>query len=110
MTEPAAGPGMRETVLTIEGMTCAACAARVEKKLNGLPARELVTAVESARSRLSERKQDVAMLESIAQREAVSAAKKKLAEELVRKRDDNKAAFTSHMDELVRRAQSAVAT
>jgi Cu+-exporting ATPase len=61
---------MRETVLTIEGMTCAACAARVEKKLNGLqgvsaavnyatatarvtapaglPARELVTAVERA--------------------------------------------------------------
>ena len=36
MTEPAAGPGMRETVLTIEGMTCAACAARVKKKLNGL--------------------------------------------------------------------------
>ena len=36
MTEPAAGPGMRETVLTIEGMTCAACAARVQKKLNGL--------------------------------------------------------------------------
>ena len=36
MTETAAGPGMRETVLTIEGMTCAACAARVEKKLNGL--------------------------------------------------------------------------
>ena len=36
MTEPAAGPGMRETVLTIEGMTCAACAARVQKKLTGL--------------------------------------------------------------------------
>ena len=36
MTEPAAGPGMRETALTIEGMTCAACAARVQKKLNGL--------------------------------------------------------------------------
>ncbi|MGC2007383.1 heavy metal translocating P-type ATPase, partial [Trebonia sp.] len=70
MTEPAAGPGMRETVLTIEGMTCAACAARVQKKLNGLqgvsaavnyatgtarvttpaglPARELVAAVERA--------------------------------------------------------------
>jgi cation-transporting P-type ATPase A/B/Cu+-exporting ATPase len=61
---------MRETVLTIEGMTCAACAARVRKKLNGLrgvsaavnyatgtarvttpaglPARELVAAVERA--------------------------------------------------------------
>ena len=70
MTEPAAGPGMRETALTIEGMTCAACAARVQKKLNGLqgvsaavnyatgtarvttpaglPARELVAAVERA--------------------------------------------------------------
>jgi len=70
VTETAAGPGMRETVLTIEGMTCAACAARVEKRLNGLqgvsaavnyatatarvaapaglPARELVTAVEQA--------------------------------------------------------------
>ena len=70
MTEPAAGPGMRETVLTIEGMTCAACAARVQKKLNGLqgasaavnyatatarvtapaglPAGELVAAVEQA--------------------------------------------------------------
>ena len=70
MTEPAAGPGMRETVLTIEGMTCAACAARVQKKLNGLqgvsaavnyatgtarvtapaglPARELAAAVERA--------------------------------------------------------------
>ena len=36
VTEPAAGPGTRETVLTIEGMTCAACAARVQKKLNGL--------------------------------------------------------------------------
>jgi cation transport ATPase len=70
VTETAAGPGMRETVLTIEGMTCAACAARVEKKLNGLQgvsvavnyatatarvavpaevtARELVTAVEQA--------------------------------------------------------------
>ena len=70
MTEPAAGPGMRETVLTIEGMTCAACAARVQKKLNGLqgvsaavnyatatarvtapaglPAGELVAAVERA--------------------------------------------------------------
>jgi Cu+-exporting ATPase len=70
VTEPAAGPGMRETVLTIEGMTCAACAARVQKKLNGLqgvsaavnyatatarvtapaglPARELVAAVERA--------------------------------------------------------------
>jgi cation transport ATPase len=33
VTEPAAGPGTRETVLTIDGMTCAACAARVEKKL-----------------------------------------------------------------------------
>src|SRR5580700_6667036 len=61
---------MRETVLTIEGMTCAACAARVQKKLNGLqgvsaavnyatgtarvtapaglPARELDAAVERA--------------------------------------------------------------
>jgi cation transport ATPase len=61
---------MRETVLTIEGMTCAACAARVQKRLNGLhgvsaavnyatgtarvttpadlPARELVAAVERA--------------------------------------------------------------
>jgi len=70
VTEPAAGPGMRETVLTIEGMTCAACAARVQKRLNGLhgvsaavnyatgtarvttradlPARELVAAVERA--------------------------------------------------------------
>ncbi|MGB6572632.1 MAG: heavy metal translocating P-type ATPase [Trebonia sp.] len=70
MTEPAAGPGIRETVLTIEGMTCAACAARVQKKLNGLqgvsaavnyatgtarvttpaglPAQELVAAVERA--------------------------------------------------------------
>ena len=70
MTEPAAGPGTRETVLTIDGMTCAACAARVQKKLNGLqsvsaavnyatgtarvstpaglPARELVAAVERA--------------------------------------------------------------
>jgi P-type Cu+ transporter len=69
-TEPAAGPGTRETVLVIEGMTCAACAARVEKKLNGLqgvsaavnyatatarvsapaglPARELVTVIERA--------------------------------------------------------------
>ena len=37
MTEPATGAGLRETVLTIDGMTCAACAARVEKKLNGLP-------------------------------------------------------------------------
>jgi Cu+-exporting ATPase len=66
VTEPAAGPGMRETVLTIEGMTCA----RVQKKLNGLqgvsaavnyatgtarvtapaglPARELAAAVERA--------------------------------------------------------------
>jgi P-type Cu+ transporter len=70
VTEPAAGPGMRETVLTIEGMTCAACAARVQKKLDGLqgvsaavnyatatarvtapaglPAGELVAAVERA--------------------------------------------------------------
>jgi Cu+-exporting ATPase len=68
--EPAAEAGPRETVLTIEGMTCAACAARVEKKLNGLrgvsatvnyatatarvtapadvPARKLVAAVELA--------------------------------------------------------------
>jgi Cu+-exporting ATPase len=34
---PAAGDESRETVLAIDGMTCAACAARVEKKLNGLP-------------------------------------------------------------------------
>jgi P-type Cu+ transporter len=69
--EPAAaGAGTRETVLSIEGMTCAACAARVEKKLSGLrgvsaavnyatgtarvtapaglPAGELVAAVERA--------------------------------------------------------------
>jgi Cu+-exporting ATPase len=62
--------GMREIELSIEGMTCAACAARVEKKLNrlpdvsaavnyatatarvtvpaGLPVRELTAAVEQA--------------------------------------------------------------
>ena len=34
---PGAGDEPRETVLAIDGMTCAACAARVEKKLNGLP-------------------------------------------------------------------------
>jgi len=67
---PDADPGAREIVLTIEGMTCAACAARVEKKLNrlegvsaavnyatgiarvtapaGLPAGELTAAVERA--------------------------------------------------------------
>ena len=34
--QPAAVPGRREVELLIEGMTCAACAARVTKKLNGL--------------------------------------------------------------------------
>jgi P-type Cu+ transporter len=34
---PGAGGEPRETVLAIDGMTCAACAARVEKKLNRLP-------------------------------------------------------------------------
>ena len=29
-------PGMREVELSIRGMTCAACAARVQKKLSGL--------------------------------------------------------------------------
>jgi P-type Cu+ transporter len=68
--EPAVAPSTREVELLIEGMTCAACAARVTKKLNGLagvsaavnyatatavvtapaamPARELIATVERA--------------------------------------------------------------
>jgi len=70
LPQPPDAGGTREIVLTIEGMTCAACAARVEKKLNrlegvsaavnyatgtarvtapaGLPAGELTAAVERA--------------------------------------------------------------
>ena len=33
-TGPHAGPDVRETELTIDGMTCAACAVRIEKKLS----------------------------------------------------------------------------
>jgi Cu+-exporting ATPase len=34
---PVANAAVREIELSIEGMTCAACAARIEKKLSKLP-------------------------------------------------------------------------
>ena len=36
ITGTASPPGMTEVELSIRGMTCAACAARVQKKLSGL--------------------------------------------------------------------------
>jgi copper chaperone CopZ len=36
VTGAASSPGLREVELSIRGMTCAACAARVEKKLGAL--------------------------------------------------------------------------
>ena len=36
ITGTASAPGLREVQLSIRGMTCAACAARVEKKLSAL--------------------------------------------------------------------------
>ena len=36
ITGKASSPGFREVELSVRGMTCAACAARVEKKLSAL--------------------------------------------------------------------------
>ncbi len=74
----------------------------------GLPRPALAEAVAGKRAALEARAEARSRVAAMAELEARVAARRALLADLVRRRDDNRAAFTSHSDELVRRAQGAV--
>lgn len=73
-----------------------------------LPPPALAQEVAGKRAALEARAETRSRVAAMAEVEARLAARRALLADLVRRRDDNRAAFTSHSDELVRRAQGAV--
>ena len=72
------------------------------------PAPASAADAEAKRTALAARRDVTKRLDALAALEARVASRAALLDDLVRRRDDNRAAFSSHSDELVRRAQSAV--
>lgn len=68
----------------------------------------IATALAAARARLDGRAADVEAIDALDARERRLAARRALLAELLRRRDDNKAQFATHVDELVRRALESV--
>lgn len=63
---------------------------------------------DDVRATLAARAAEASAAAVMQQREAANEARTALATDLVRRRDDNRAAFTSHSDELVTKAKAAV--
>ena len=74
----------------------------------GLPPPPMAEEVAGKRAALEARADARIRVTAMAEVEARVAARRALLADLLRRRDDNRAAFTSHSDELVRRAQGAV--
>jgi hypothetical protein len=73
------------------------------------PPAALAARINGARASLAAKADAAADASATLSQEGVAAAHAKLGDDLVRKRDDNKAAYTSRSDELLKKAETAVA-